>query len=236
MDRLVSLRKQRAECIQGIEHFEADQPHLNRFETPRAKASLPGKDSKSVQLRREKESLQKAFLQTQRAQAKVEKELRGAENQLKQKSMEVKVRQKQKQDLLLFKRKSGKARESCQADEALLKKYRTKTSKQLIEKIKKLGANRPTYTEKDRVIYNQLHSIENKQDTFKDQVGVIEQNKQAVRRHLGTCDRKIRALSLQYFDDFRASLERTFAKFEPTIELQASIVQDSQQTLVWGCL
>lgn len=231
MNELVHLRKQRAKWIKRIENFESEQSEawVKEFETPKSSA----KDSKTIELRREREKLAKEIRKMKEKQQKLEKKLRSSENQFKGISMEIKVKQKQKDDLLIFKKKSLKNKENCNADSKLIQKYRAKSSTQLIEKIKKLSRKHSLYTEKDRVIYNQLPNIENKQVTYTDQVGVIKANKRAVTRHLTTCDEKIRVLSLKYFDDFRDSLEGHFAQFEPNFSLDTSLVEITQQSFVW---
>lgn len=228
MDRLVHLRKERAKCIKKIESagFEDKTSSTSRFETPKAKT----KDSKALELRRESDKLGKQILKMQSQQQRLQKKLRKAESEFKAISMQIKVKQKQKEDLLVFKKKTIKSKEACNVNDKLVDKYRAKQSTQLISKIKELSRNKSHYTEKDRVIYNQLHDIENKQVTFADQVDVIKHNKRAVTRHLTTCDEKIRVLSREYFENFRASLESHFAQFEPNFNLDTALVEVTQSS------
>lgn len=228
MNDLVNLHKKRVQLIKEIETEEWEDQAIVDKETKTVPTKIKKNQSRITSFGKEREKLEKEQQQISATAQKIKSNLRDSEKKLIYIQTELKVKQKQREDLLIFKTKSSKNKLNCKVDEEIVKKNRVKSSEALIKKLKKLSKKKYHYTEKDKVIYNQLGEIEGKQDAYHNQVSTIKDNKKAVTRHLKKCDRKIEALSEDYFHNFKTQFFEYFKIFEPGFVMQADLINISQ--------
>ena len=232
MGKLVNLQAQRAVLIKAIQNeIRGEGEEEQSRKSLKERTTIKKKGSRFSNLGKQRTEIRKEMRKAKKNQQELERKVRLTENSFKQISTELKVKQKQKEDLILFKKKSERNKNSCNVDQDLVKKYQSASSEELIKKIKKLSKKSHQYTEKDKVIYNKLDHIQNKQTIYQDQVKIIKENKGTVANQLEICDRKIEELSEDYFNNFKDNFFRYFRIFEPRFVVRANLVNLTQKSL-----
>ena len=232
MGKLVNLQAQRAVLIKAIQNeIRGEGEEEQSRKSLKERTTIKKKGSRFSNLGKQRTEIRKEMRKAKKNQQELERKVRLTENSFKQISTELKVKQKQKEDLILFKKKSERNKNSCNVDQDLVKKYQSASSEELIKKIKKLSKKSHQYTEKDKVIYNKLDHIQNKQTIYQDQVKIIKENKGTVANQLEICDRKIEELSEDYFNNFKENFFRYFRIFEPRFVVRANLVNLTQKSL-----
>lgn len=233
MSKLIRLKKERSKLIKEIENQEVNGDNgLTTLynDTRNDNTKIKKNKSRISSFSRKKEKLRIHLQKLRKDNQECNQDLRKAENKFKELLMEVRVEEKKRDDLLMYKKRSIKHKNTCKVDEEIVKKYRTESSNTLLKKIKKLSGIKFQYTEKDKIIYNQLHEFENKRNNYKDQIDTIKDNKYYVKNHLKKCDKIIEQLSKDYFDTFKDHFFSIFKKFEPNFVISASLESLTQNT------
>lgn len=231
MDKLIQLEKSRNNLLQNLENnsisYENEfvvHPSQNSKET---KNMI--KNNRIIEIVSKKENINHEMKCLRENKQTIQNEIQKLTSDEKKLKEEMTLLLKQKEDLLIFKLKAINGKKKCNSDQNLVNKYISLGSKELIDEIKIISKKKFGYTEKDKIIYNQLNNIETKQIDYKSKVTTIGDNCQQANEFLESCEKKIENLTEEQFNKFKNYFIETFNIFEPNYILNADLIQNSQK-------
>ena len=232
MEDLVNLQERRIMLINQLENNSFNNNfEINFYPTQDSKETKVLKQNNLIdKIIMEKEKIGKEVNELQKNKNQIENEISELSKTRKNTKEKMMLLQKQKEDLTYFKLKAEKNKRLCKSDTDFINKYISMESKQLIDYIKKLSKKHIGFTEKDKLIYNQLNDIENKQTDFKTKVNEIGDGCEHANIFIETCEKKIENLTENQFSKFKKYFLETFRLFEPKFIVQTNLIQNETQS------